>query len=73
MTANDSKPCLSYWHKLVDQYNNTYHHSINKKPVDADYSVLTETIEAILNLPILKLLIESELKVLLRIGQEKCC
>ena len=29
----------------MDQYNNTYHHSINKKPVNADYSVLTEKIE----------------------------
>ena len=28
--------------KLVDQYNNTYHHSINKEPIDADYSGLTE-------------------------------
>ena len=31
--------------KLVDQYNNTYHHSINKDPMDADYSALTEKIE----------------------------
>ena len=31
--------------KLVDQYNNTYHHSINKKPINADYSALTEKIE----------------------------
>ena len=31
MTANDSKSCLSYLNKLVDQYNNTYHHSIDKK------------------------------------------
>ena len=31
--------------KLVDQYNNTYHHSINKKPINADYSTLTEKIE----------------------------
>ena len=31
--------------KLVDQYNNTYHHSINKKPCNADYSALTEKIE----------------------------
>ena len=31
--------------KSVDQYNNTYHHSINKKPIDADYSALTEKIE----------------------------
>ena len=32
--------------KLEDQYNNTYHHSINKKPIDADYSALTENFEA---------------------------
>ena len=31
MTANDSKSYLPYLNKLVDQYNNTYHHSINKK------------------------------------------
>ena len=30
MAPNDSKSCLSYLHKLVDQYNNTYHHSVNK-------------------------------------------
>ena len=29
MTANDSKSYLSYLNKLVDQYNNTYQHSIN--------------------------------------------
>ena len=45
MTANDSKSYLSYFNKLVDQYNNTYHHSINKKPINADYSALTEKIE----------------------------
>ena len=44
MTANDSKSYLSYLNKLVDQYNNTYHHSINKKPINADYSALTEKI-----------------------------
>ena len=30
MTVNDSKSYLSYFNKLVDQYNNVYHHSINK-------------------------------------------
>ena len=30
MTANDSNPCLSHSNKLVDQYNNSYHHSVNK-------------------------------------------
>ena len=28
-TDNDSKSYVSYWNKLVDQYNNAYHHSIN--------------------------------------------
>ena len=42
MAANDNKSYLSYLNKLVDQYNNTYDHSINKKPINADYSSLTE-------------------------------
>ena len=31
LTANESKSYLSYLNKLVDQFNNTYHHSIVKK------------------------------------------
>ena len=31
MTADDSTSYLPYLNKLVDQYNNTYHHSINKE------------------------------------------
>ena len=31
--------------KFVDQYTNTYHRSINKKPINADCSALTEKIE----------------------------
>ena len=42
MTANDNKSYLAYSNKLVDQYNNTYHLSINKKPINADYSALIE-------------------------------
>ena len=42
MKANDSKSHLAYLNKLVDQYNNTYHHSIGKKAINADYSALTE-------------------------------
>ena len=45
MTANDSKYYLPDSNKLVDQYNNTYHHSSDKKRIIADYSVLTKTIE----------------------------
>ena len=40
MTANDSKSYLSYLTKLVDQYKNIYHHSIGKKPINANYAVL---------------------------------
>ena len=42
MIANDSRPYLIYLNKLIDQYNNTYHHSVNKKPINDDYSALTE-------------------------------
>ena len=45
MIAKDSKYYLPYLNKLVDKYNNTYHNSINKKPINADYSPLTEKIE----------------------------
>ena len=40
MTANDNKSYLPYLNELVDQYNNTYHHSNNQKYIDADYSAL---------------------------------
>ena len=36
MTANDIKSYFSYLNKLAYQYNNTCHHSINKKPINAD-------------------------------------
>ena len=45
MTANQNKSYLPYLNKLVDLNNNTYHHSVNKNPIDADYSALTEKIE----------------------------
>ena len=51
MTTNDSKSYLSYLNKLVDQYNNTYHHSIDKKRINADFSVSTEKIETNLKAP----------------------
>ena len=41
MTANESKSYLSYVNDLVDQYNNSCHHSINKKSITANYSALT--------------------------------
>ena len=45
MTANDNKSYLLYLNKLVDQYNNTYDHSINKRFIDTDYSTINEKIE----------------------------
>ena len=45
MIASNSKSCLRYLNKLVDQYNNTHHRSTVKKPIDADYLALTKDIE----------------------------
>ena len=32
--------------KLLDEYNNTYQHSIDKKPINNDYSASAENIES---------------------------
>ena len=45
MTANDNKSYLPYLNELVDQYNNTYHHSNNQKYIDADHSALKKKTE----------------------------
>ena len=45
MTANDSRSYLSYLNKLVGQYNNTYHQSSSKKPINADYYVTATGLE----------------------------
>ena len=45
MTANYNKSYLSYLNRLVAQFNIIHHHCINKKPINADYSALTEKIE----------------------------
>ena len=45
VTVSDNKSYLPYLNKSLDQYNNIYHHSINKKPIYADYSSLIEKIE----------------------------
>ena len=37
MTANNSKSYLDYLNKLVDECSNTYHRSIGKNPIHADY------------------------------------
>ena len=43
-TVDDS--LSSFLNKLVDDYNNNYHHYFGKKPVHANYSALTEESEA---------------------------
>ena len=45
------KSYLRYLNKLVYKYSNTYHHSMDKKSVDSDYSVLTEETESIHRAP----------------------
>ena len=52
MTANDSKSHLSYFNKLVDQYNNSYHCSNN---------IWLKKLRPIFQLLRLKLMTESEL------------
>ena len=42
MTGNGSKIYLLYLNKLVNQYNNTYHHSIKKNLINSDYFASTE-------------------------------
>ena len=79
MTSNDSKSYLSYLNKLVNQYNNTYHHSITKKLNNFDYSALTEKMRLILEVLNLKSMIVSDLlcirtiliKITLKIDKEK--
>ena len=46
MTTSGSKSYLGYLNKLLDECNNTHHHSIDKKPTDGDYSALTEKFES---------------------------
>ena len=45
ITAKNTKSYLSYLNRLVDQYNNTYHLSINKELINADDSALAGKFE----------------------------
>ena len=45
MAINDNKSYLSYLNKLGDEYNNTYHRSIGKTPINGDYSGLSKEFE----------------------------
>ena len=47
--------------KLVDERNNTYHRSIDRKPINAEYSSLSEELRRMINLLSLNLVIESKL------------
>ena len=54
ITDNNNKSYLPYLNKLVDQYNDTYHHSFDEKPFNADYSASTENFESNPKAPKLK-------------------
>ena len=51
MKSNDSKCYLGYLNKLADEYNNSYHCSFGKKPIDADYPGLSEDFKSSLKAP----------------------
>ena len=55
MGANHSKPYLCYLNELVNEQNNTYHILLIKNLfINADYSDLTEKIEANPTAPMFK-------------------
>ena len=73
-TANDRKLYFRYFNKLIDEYSSSYHHSIVKKVIDADYSTLTEEIESNPKAPNFKVgnrVKITNYKPTLIIGQEK--
>ena len=45
VTCNHSQFYPGYLNILVDEYNNAYHHSINKNLIDPDYFSLSKEIE----------------------------
>lgn len=50
MTNEVNLILLEYLNKLIDQQNNTYHHFVDKKPVDDDYSEKLNRARKLLNL-----------------------
>ena len=44
MTANNNKSYLGYINEFADEYNNTYHYSVGKNSIDANYFVFSEEI-----------------------------
>ena len=76
MTVNEIKSYLSSLNKSVDQYNNTCHRSINKTPINDDYSALTEEIELRYRTPKFKIgnvarITKCKKVTLVKIGQKK--
>ena len=51
--------------KLLDQYNNAYHHYINKKPINVDYSAFTDKIAT--NLKALKFKVNDRVNIRIKI------
>ena len=45
LTANDIKSCLGFLNELIDKCNNSYHRSISKKGIYADYFALNNEIK----------------------------
>ena len=72
--------CPPYLNKLVDQCNNTYYYSIDKNPINSDYSALTEKTERNSKAPKFKINYRVKIpkhkirvfvvKITLKIGQE---
>ena len=76
MIAYDRKYYLPYLNKLVYQYDNTYHHSLNKKSINADNSPLTVTNPKVSKFKVNDTVIITKyiiyiIKIILKIGQKK--
>ena len=56
MTANE-------WYKLLNHYNNTCHHAINKKPTNADCSALPEKKKNETNLKVPKFKVNDRVRI----------
>lgn len=82
MTAIDSKSSLDYLNELVNEYNDTYHCSISKKPIDDLMMIILPSLKTsnqVKKLLNLEFLIESGLlskrifsaRFTVKIGQDK--
>ena len=59
MIVNDSKYYLTYWNKLADEYNNTYHSSIGKNLLMLTILLRLNGVNQVKKLINLKLVMES--------------